>query len=70
VAYHLEADARLQQFSGIVTDQGGMNCHAAIIAREHGIPCIVGTGNATKKIHSGDLIEMDPFTGNVTIIEG
>lgn len=70
VAYHLEADARLQQFSGIVTDQGGMNCHAAIIAREHGIPCIVGTGNATKKIKTGDWIEMDPSTGIVTIIEG
>lgn len=70
VAYHLEADARLKQFAGIVTDQGGMNCHAAIIARECGIPCIAGTGNATKKIQTGDLIEMDPSTGIVTIIEG
>jgi phosphohistidine swiveling domain-containing protein len=70
VAYHLEADARLKQFVGVVTDQGGMNCHAAIIAREYGIPCIAGTGNATKKIQTGDLIEMDPSTGIVTIIEG
>ncbi|MFA5380254.1 MAG: PEP-utilizing enzyme [Dehalococcoidia bacterium] len=70
VAYHPEADARLKQFTGIVTDQGGMNCHAAIIARERGIPCIAGTGNATKKIQTGDLIKLDPFTGVVTIIEG
>jgi phosphohistidine swiveling domain-containing protein len=70
VAYHTEADARLAMFSGIITDQGGINCHAAIIAREHGIPCIAGTGNATQKIQTGDLIEMDPFNGIVTIVGG
>jgi phosphohistidine swiveling domain-containing protein len=47
VASHPEPDARLAKFAGIITDQGGLGCHAAIIAREHGIPCIVGTGCAT-----------------------
>lgn len=63
VASHPEADARIKQFAGIITDHGGMNCHAAIIARENGIPCIVGTGNATKRIQHGDLIHMDTIDG-------
>ena len=36
--------------SAIITDVGGMMCHAAIIAREFGIPCVTGTGQATKKL--------------------
>jgi pyruvate,water dikinase len=42
--------------AGIVTDRGGRTCHAAIISRELGIPCVVGTKNATKKIKTGDTI--------------
>jgi pyruvate,water dikinase len=54
--------------AGIVTDEGGMTCHAAIVARELGIPCVVGTTNATKLIHDGQLITVD---GNIgVIIEG
>ena len=41
--------------SAIVTDEGGRTCHAAIVSRELGIPCIVGTGNATKILKTGDL---------------
>jgi phosphohistidine swiveling domain-containing protein len=59
VMSHPKSDARLAHFAGIVTDHGGTTCHAAIIAREHGIPCIVGTGNATKRIGNGDVIEID-----------
>jgi len=44
---------------GIVTDHGGCACHAANIAREYRIPCIVGTGNATQVIKHDDLIELD-----------
>ncbi len=43
----------MKQASAIVTDQGGRTCHAAIIAREMGIPAIVGCGDATKRIQSG-----------------
>ncbi|MFH0712960.1 MAG: PEP-utilizing enzyme [Candidatus Micrarchaeota archaeon] len=49
----------------IVTDEGGMTSHAAIIARELQIPCIVGTHVATKVIKTGDLIEVDANKGVV-----
>lgn len=45
--------------SAIVTDKGGRTSHAAIVSRELGIPCIVGSGNATKKIKTGQVITVD-----------
>lgn len=52
---------------GIITNQGGIASHAAIISRELNIPCIVGTKNATKKIKTGDIIFMDGSTGEISI---
>jgi pyruvate,water dikinase len=52
----------------IVTDEGGMTCHAAIVTRELGVPCVVGTTNATKLIHDGQIITVDGTIG--VIIEG
>ncbi len=52
--------------AAIVTDEGGMTCHAAIVARELGIPCIVGTSNATQKLAEGMLVSVDGNTGVVT----
>lgn len=49
--------------SAIVTDEGGRTSHAAIVSRELGIPAIVGTGDATKKIKKGDLVTVDCSTG-------
>ncbi len=49
----------------IVTEEGGMLSHAAIIAREFGIPCIVGTEIATKVFKDGDLVEVDADKGVV-----
>ncbi len=49
----------------IVTDQGGVTSHAAILSRELGIPCIVGTGNATKLLKDGDQVEVDTESGTV-----
>lgn len=49
----------LTRVSGIITDEGGITCHAAVIAREMKKPCIVGTKNATKLIADGDQIEID-----------
>jgi phosphoenolpyruvate synthase/pyruvate phosphate dikinase len=46
----------MQQASAIVTDKGGRTCHAAIVSRELGVPCVVGTGNATAKIAVKTLI--------------
>ena len=45
--------------SAIVTDEGGMTCHAAIVSREFNKPCIVGTKHATQIFKDGDLIEVD-----------
>jgi pyruvate,water dikinase len=49
----------------IVTDQGGMLSHAAIVSRELGIPCIVGTKTATKIFKDGDMLEVDANFGVV-----
>lgn len=51
--------------AAIVTDEGGLTSHASILAREFGIPCIVGTRLATKAIKTGDLIEVDANKGTV-----
>ncbi|MFH1632234.1 MAG: PEP-utilizing enzyme [bacterium] len=55
--------------SAIVTDEGGITCHAAIVSRESGIPCVVSTGNATEIIKDGDLIRVDANNGVVEIIK-
>lgn len=53
----------------IVTDFGGITCHAAIVAREFTIPCIVGTKDATEIIHEDDLVEVDANSGIVKVLE-
>ncbi|MBN1375828.1 MAG: phosphoenolpyruvate synthase [Dehalococcoidia bacterium] len=49
----------------IITDRGGRTAHAAIVSRELGIPCIVGTGSATKLLKDGDVVTVDGSNGNV-----
>jgi len=49
----------------IVTDEGGMTCHAAIISRELGTPCVVGTGEATTTLKNGEIVTVDGSTGSV-----
>jgi len=53
----------------IITDQGGITSHAAIVSRELGIPCIVGTKIATKVLKDGDLVEVDANKGIVKILK-
>lgn len=55
--------------SAIVTDEGGITCHAAIVARELKIPCIIGTKIATQVLHDGDLVEVDADNGVVRVLE-
>ena len=55
----------MQRAAAIVTDEGGITSHAAIVARELGLPCIVGTVHATKSLKNGDRVEVDAFTGVV-----
>ena len=51
-----------------VSDIGGIMSHAAIVAREYGMPAVVGTGNATARIRSGDRVRVDGDAGVVTIL--
>jgi phosphohistidine swiveling domain-containing protein len=55
----------LKKVKAIITDEGGITCHAAIVAREMKIPCIVGTKNATQKLKTGDRVELDFDNGIV-----
>lgn len=55
--------------SAIVTDMGGIACHAAIVSRELGIPCVIGTKHATKTLKDGDVVEVNAGHGRVRIIE-
>ena len=56
--------------SAIVTNKGGRTCHAAIISRELGIPCVIGAGDATSKIMQGSKITVDCSEGVGNIYEG
>lgn len=55
--------------SGLVIDIGGPMSHGAIIAREFGIPCVIGTRDGTTVIHTGDLIRVDGDRGSVEIVQ-
>lgn len=55
----------LNKVAGIVTEEGGLTCHAAIISREMNIPCILGTRMATKTFRNGEIVELETKTGRV-----
>lgn len=55
----------MRRAGALVTDSGGMTCHAAIVARELGVPCVVGTGNATEVLSDGQLVTVDGSMGEV-----
>jgi pyruvate,water dikinase len=55
--------------AGAVLDSGGIMCHAAIVAREYGLPAIVGTGSGTKTIRTGDRLRVDGSTGLLTLLD-
>ncbi len=59
----------ISKAAAIVTDTGGMTCHAAIVSRELNIPCIIGTQHATKILKDGDLVEVDATKGVVKILK-
>ena len=59
----------LRHAGAIVTDDGGVACHAAIICRELKIPTLIGTGRATSTIHDGDFVEVDATAQVVRILE-
>jgi pyruvate,water dikinase len=55
----------MRRAAAIVTDSGGMTCHAAIVSRELGIPCLVGTSEATRRLRDGELVTVDAGQGTV-----
>jgi pyruvate,water dikinase len=56
----------LRRASAVVTDGGGMTCHAAIVSRELGLPCIVAARTATTTLHTGEVVTVDGGAGSVT----
>ncbi|MFA5967418.1 MAG: PEP-utilizing enzyme [Patescibacteria group bacterium] len=59
----------MRKAAAFITDEGGITCHAAIIARELSKPCIIGTKVATSLLEDGDLVKVDAVKGEVIIIE-
>jgi len=58
----------MKRAAGIITDSGGSTCHAAIVSREMGVPCVVGTRNATKTLREDEIVTVDANSG--VIYEG
>lgn len=56
----------MRRAAAIVTDSGGITCHAAIVSRELHIPCVVGARTATTRLRTGDLVTVDGGRGQVT----
>jgi rifampicin phosphotransferase len=56
--------------SAVVTDIGGPLSHSSIVAREYGIPAVLGTAVATRRIRSGQLIKVDGDAGTVRLLDG
>lgn len=55
----------MKRANGIITDEGGVTCHAAIVSRELGISCVVGTGDATKILEENEMVTIDGNKGIV-----
>lgn len=55
--------------SAIVTEQGGALCHAAVVARERGIPAVVGIGRDLRQLKNGEMVQVDGNSGTVSLIE-
>lgn len=56
--------------AAVVTELGGPTSHAAIVAREFGVPCVVNARGATARLTTGTLVDVDGTTGDVTVLEG
>ncbi len=59
----------IRKAKAIVTDIGGLTCHAAIVSREFGIPCIIGTKIASQVLKDGSIVEVDATHGVVNVIK-
>jgi pyruvate,water dikinase len=53
----------------LVVDIGGLLSHAAVVARELGVPCVMGTGNGTEALRTGDICRVDGSAGTVAVLK-
>lgn len=58
----------MNKAAAIVTDVGGITCHAAIVSRELGIPCVVATKTATQDLRDGMRVKVDGVRGEITVL--
>jgi pyruvate,water dikinase len=56
--------------AAVVTDGGTLAAHASLVAREYGIPAVVGTGDATRRLRTGQVVTVDGSAGTVEIARG
>lgn len=56
----------MRRAAAVVTDSGGRTCHAAIVTRELGVPCVVGARTATTDLHNGDMVTVDGALGSIS----
>jgi pyruvate,water dikinase len=56
--------------AAVVTDGGTLAAHASLVAREYGIPAVVGTGDATRRLRTGQVVTVDGSAGTVEIVRG
>lgn len=54
--------------AGVVTELGGLISHGAVVAREYGLPCLVGVTGATQTFSSGDIVTLDAVRGNISLV--
>ena len=55
---------------GLITEVGGMMTHGSVVAREYGIPAVVGVHQATMRLHTGQRIRVDGSSGVITVLDG
>lgn len=60
--------ALMLKAKAIITDKGGLLCHAAIVSRELKIPCVVGTEIATRVLQDGQIVEIDTSSGSIKVL--
>ncbi|MCA8943953.1 MAG: phosphoenolpyruvate synthase, partial [Planctomycetes bacterium] len=58
----------LKRAAAVVTEQGGRTCHAAIVSREHGIPCVVATGDAMRRLTEGEIVTVSCAEGDEGVV--
>ena len=54
--------------AGVVTELGGLISHGAVVAREYGLPCLVGVTGATQTFSTGDLVSLDAVRGDISLV--